>query len=56
MGAGFEVALIANVTAKAEYLYVSLGDFNCGLNCGLLPNGNVSFHANLVRGGINVRF
>lgn len=56
VGAGFEVALIANVTAKAEYLYVSLGDFNCGLNCGLLPGANVSFHANLLRGGINVRF
>ncbi len=56
VGAGFEVALIANITAKAEYLYVSLGDFNCGLNCGLLPSANVSFNANLVRGGINVRF
>ncbi len=56
LGAGFEVALIANVTAKAEYLYVGLGNFNCGLNCGLAANGNVSFHANIVRGGINVRF
>jgi len=56
VGAGFEVALVANVTAKAEYLYVGLGDFNCGLNCGLLPSSNVSFYANVLRGGINVRF
>jgi outer membrane immunogenic protein len=55
-GAGFEVALFRNVTAKAEYLFVDLGDFNCGLNCGLLPNGNVSFYANVLRGGINFRF
>ncbi len=53
---GFEVALFGNVTAKAEYLYVDLGDFNCGLNCGLLPNSNVSFYANVLRGGINFRF
>ena len=56
LGVGFEVALIGNVTAKAEYLYVDLGDFNCGLNCGMLANGNVSFHANVVRGGFNFRF
>jgi len=56
LGAGFEVALVANVTAKAEYLFVDLGNFNCGLNCGLAANGNVSFYANIVRGGINYRF
>lgn len=56
VGAGFEVALIGNVTAKAEYLYVGLGDFNCGLNCGLLPNSNVSYYTNVLRGGINFRF
>jgi outer membrane immunogenic protein len=56
VGAGFEVALFGNVTAKAEYLYVGLGDFNCGLNCGLLPNSNVSYYANMLRGGINFRF
>ena len=55
-GGGFEVALFGNVTAKAEYLYVGLGDFNCGLNCGLLPNSNVSYYANVLRGGINFRF
>ena len=55
--AGFEVAIFGSAfTAKVEYLYVGLGDFNCGLNCGLLPNSNVSYYANLLRGGINVRF
>ena len=54
---GFEVAIFGSAfTAKVEYLYVGLGDFNCGLNCGLLPSSNVSFYANLLRGGINVRF
>jgi outer membrane immunogenic protein len=56
VGAGFEVALVANVTAKFEYLYVDLGNFNCGLNCGLAANSNVSFYANIVRGGFNYRF
>ena len=57
-GAGFEFA-IANTgwSAKAEYLYVDLGKFNCGLGCG---NGfnpdNVSFNAHVARGGVNYRF
>ena len=32
-----------------------LGKFNCGLNCGAATD-NVSFNANIVRGGINYRF
>jgi outer membrane immunogenic protein len=56
IGAGLEVGVVSNVSLKAEYLYVDLGNFNCGLNCGLAPGGNVSFNANLVRGGLNVRF
>jgi outer membrane immunogenic protein len=56
VGGGLEFAVLSNVTIKAEYLYVSLGDFNCGLNCGLAPTGNVSFYSNLVRAGLNVRF
>jgi len=43
------------VGRQAEYLYVNLGKFNCGLNCGA-PTDNVSFTANIVRGGINYRF
>jgi outer membrane immunogenic protein len=56
IGGGVEVALVGNWTAKAEYLHVDLGDTNCGLSCGLTANNNVSFRANVVRGGINYRF
>ena len=56
LGAGLEVGIIGNVSVKAEYLYVGLGNFNCGLNCGLLAGGNVSFNANVVRAGLNVHF
>jgi outer membrane immunogenic protein len=55
-GVGLEVGVVSNVSVKAEYLYLDLGDFNCGLNCGLAPTGNVSFDTNLFRGGLNVRF
>ena len=56
LGGGLEYRITPNVSAKAEYLHVDLGDFNCGLNCGLAPNGNVSFHANVFRTGLNFRF
>ena len=55
IGAGLEFAFSPSWSAKAEYLYVNLGKFNCGLNCGA-PTDNVSFSANIVRGGINYRF
>jgi len=44
------------VSVKAEYLFVSLSDFNCGFNCGLVGNGNVSFYDNIGRVGLNVHF
>jgi outer membrane immunogenic protein len=57
VGGGLEFVIAGNWTAKAEYLYVDLGKFNCGLGCG---NGfnpdNVSFTAHVVRGGVNYRF
>jgi len=56
IGGGLEFGVVSNVSVKAEYLFVDLGNFNCGLNCGLVANGNVSFYANLFRGGLNVRF
>jgi outer membrane immunogenic protein len=56
VGGGLEFAVVSNVTLKAEYLYVDLGSFNCGLNCGLPASGNASFYSNLLRGGLNVRF
>lgn len=55
VGGGLEFALVGNWTAKAEYLYVDLGKFNCGLGCGQTIN-NVSFTTSLVRGGLNYRF
>jgi len=55
-GAGIEFALPGNWTAKAEYLHVDLGRFNCGANCNGLPTDNVSVHDNLVRAGVNYRF
>jgi outer membrane immunogenic protein len=56
VGAGLEFGIVSNVSIKAEYLFVDLGDFNCGFNCGLVGNGNVSFYSNLFRAGLNVRF
>lgn len=56
VGAGLEFAIAGNWTAKAEYLYVNLGKFNCGLSCGLTATDNVSFTTSLVRGGVNYRF
>ena len=55
-GAGIEFALPGNWTAKAEYLHVDLGGFNCGVNCNGLPTDNVSARDNIVRAGINYRF
>jgi outer membrane immunogenic protein len=57
LGGGLEAALTANWTAKVEYLYVDLGSFNCGLNCGAgLGTDNVSFHTSLLRAGANYKF
>ena len=56
-GGGIEWAFADNWTAKVEYLYVNLGNFNCGLNCGAgLVTDNVSFHTNLLRAGVNYKF
>ncbi|MGH6771795.1 MAG: outer membrane protein [Xanthobacteraceae bacterium] len=56
VGGGLEFAIAGNWTAKAEYLYVDLGDFNCGIACGVGNPDNVSFRTHIVRGGVNVRF
>jgi outer membrane immunogenic protein len=55
-GGGIEFGLTGNWSAKAEYLYVDLGRFNCGVNCNGLPSDNVSMHDNVVRAGVNYRF
>jgi outer membrane immunogenic protein len=56
VGAGIEFAIAGNWTAKAEYLYVDLGNFNCGLGCGTTAVNHVSFSDNILRGGFNYRF
>jgi len=56
LGGGIEYAFAGPWTVKAEYLYVDLGSFNCGLGCSLATVDNVSFHTNLLRAGINYRF
>jgi outer membrane immunogenic protein len=55
-GGGVEYALTRNWSAKVEYLHVDLGRFDCNVACGGTPTDNVSFHDNLVRGGVNFRF
>ncbi len=54
-GAGLEYAMWSNWSVKAEYLYVDLGTLDCGLACGA-GSDNVTFKANVVRGGLNYRF
>lgn len=54
-GLGVEYAMLANWSVKAEYLYADLGKFDCGITCGAVSD-NVSFKANMIRGGVNYRF
>jgi outer membrane immunogenic protein len=56
LGGGVEISLPGNWSAKAEYLHVDLGSFNCGAACGGVPNENVSMHDDVVRAGVNYRF
>ena len=55
-GLGVEFAFYGNWSAKAEYLHIDLGSFNCALGCGLVTPDNVSFQADLVRAGVNYHF
>jgi outer membrane immunogenic protein len=56
VGGGLEFALPGNWSAKAEYLHVDLGGFDCGANCGGTPNQNVSMHQDVFRAGLNYHF
>jgi outer membrane immunogenic protein len=56
VGGGLEFAVANNWTAKAEYLYVDLGKFDCGTACGGVPPDNVKLNANVLRAGLNYRF
>jgi len=55
-GGGVEFAIAQPWTAKLEYLYVDLGDFDCGTRCGGSKPDNVNFHSHIVRAGLNYRF
>jgi outer membrane immunogenic protein len=55
LGAGFEVALPGNWSAKAEYLRVDLGSFSC-TGCSALPPANLSLQENVFRAGVNYHF
>ena len=56
VGGGVEFALPGNWSAKAEYLHVDLGSFNCGAGCGGTPNENVALRENVFRAGVNYHF
>jgi outer membrane immunogenic protein len=56
-GAGVEVAMTDNWTAKIEYLAVGFQHPSCGLaNCFAAPPVSVSFYESMVRAGINYKF
>ena len=50
LGGGIEAAIAGPWTAKLEYLYVDLG------RGGSVLGSDASFHANIVRAGLNYRF
>jgi outer membrane immunogenic protein len=65
VGAGVEYAFTEAISAKAEYLFVDLGNASCPVAAGCLPpqaaaNGIVptihSLYESLVRAGVNYRF
>jgi outer membrane immunogenic protein len=64
VGAGVEIALTRNWSAKGEYLFVNLADESCTTQCAIadvsgapiVPNIAVKFNESIVRGGINYRF
>lgn len=58
-GAGVEVGLTENITAKAEYLYVDLsnGSLSCSAAvCGAAVTVPVQFDASIIRAGLNFKF
>ena len=55
IGAGLEYEVLGPWSAKLEYLYVDLGDANCGAaTCGV--STTVNFNTSIFRFGINYRF
>jgi len=63
-GAGVEVAVAPHWSAKAEYLFVDLGNGSCTTDCAianangppLIPNVAVKFDESIVRAGLNYKF
>jgi iron complex outermembrane receptor protein len=63
-GAGVEVGVAPHWSAKAEYLFVDLGNGSCTTDCAiqnakgppLIPNVAVKFDESIVRAGINYKF
>jgi iron complex outermembrane recepter protein len=64
VGAGIEVALGRNWSAKAEYLFVDLADGSCTTACTIanpngpatVPNVAVKFDESIVRAGVSYKF
>ena len=64
VGAGVEVALGRNWSAKAEYLFVDLADGSCTTDCAIanangpaiIPNVAVKFDESIVRAGVSYKF
>jgi outer membrane immunogenic protein len=54
-GVGIEYAFLGNWSAKAEYLYLDFGKFNC-IACAAVLDDNVTFKESIVRLGVNYRF
>lgn len=54
VGGGIEAALWSNWTAKAEYLYVDLGDKDFYQLAG--QTHNIDFKAHVIKAGLNYRF
>ncbi len=56
-GAGVEVAMTDNWTAKVEYLFADFQHASCGAaNCLAVPPASISFDESMVRVGINYKF
>ena len=64
IGAGIEVAVAPNWSARTEYLFVDLANGACTTDCAiqnpngpsLIPNVAVKFNESIVRAGVNYRF
>jgi outer membrane immunogenic protein len=55
LGGGIEANIVGPWSAKVEYLYADLGKTNCAA-CAVPAGTDASFHANIVRAGLNYRF